>query len=770
MCATKIILHSNFCDLDDFRDSDGALSITLSKDANIAIAKKVSELSNLENIISDFTTSFELTLTNRELAMLSRIEFTVSNTGRLVYRATLDADIPTLIDGNLYIDKTSERISDGYVTYSVQLIGTHQTWKEYLKSITLKDLDLGSVTWKVPDITNLWQNNDRYVDNQDIIYPLLANFGRWFGTNEANLYDIRFIVYKLAILQAMFCKAGYKIKSSFLNSDYFRGQAAYLLETNFGVNQSIVSGSDVRLELSADTTPVVPGYLIPFDIVIQDNGGKWDIPNSKLVNNTNKNLYEVFIDIDLTICNPNPIGTATSAGALAILDAANVTVWNPTFGGFPPSLYIFPEMDRSGVTGGTTPLNPLECETYTFTVNLSQLLRDYLVNDGYIEPNWQIFFSHIISVGGVPYVVAGAKLRYYTQTPNHFNEGDIIDIAGVLNSEFSCYDLLVDEKQMYNLRFKTIQSEKIVEIEPEPPRYQTYKTLYAPSVNTKGFLGNPSWYKDIIDITPYIDVCQFIDKVFPQQQRPSYFFFKFADSNDKYARYAQFQNDNNPLFSNNAASGLIGVDIKEVKLKLYQPTLNDGDFEICNVGFKSTYIPFMWENARADADTENPEQGTNLGVRTFCVFGWSTQVSAGGASFTAIGFKFEGTTYQFVPNTGQIFEVPIVKSLTTFGIPDENNVYKDNLTAFRNTLTKNLVNTFFQFGIDQQDNAIEFAIKVNVSNQFFYEMDVRKIVRIFSEQSAMMRFNGLYEWLSITKQIEGNDLAILTLKPILPCK
>ncbi len=119
MCISKIILHSTFCDLDEFRDEDGALSIALSKDANIAIAKKVSELSNLENIISDFTTSFELKLTNRELAMLSRIEFTVSNQGRLVYRATLDADIPTLIDGNLYIDKTSERISDGYVTYSV---------------------------------------------------------------------------------------------------------------------------------------------------------------------------------------------------------------------------------------------------------------------------------------------------------------------------------------------------------------------------------------------------------------------------------------------------------------------------------------------------------------------------------------------------------------------------------------------------------------------------------------------------------------------------
>lgn len=756
--------------MDDFRDSDGALSIVLSKDANIAIAKKVSELSNLENIVSDFTTSFELTLTNRELAMLSRIEFTVSNTGRLVYRATLDADIPTLIDGNLYIDKTSERINDGYVTYSVQLIGTHQTWKEYLKSITLKDLDLGLATWKNIDIVDLWQNNDRYTDGGSTIYPLLANFGRWFGTNEANLYDIRFIVYKLAILEAMFCKAGYKIRSSFLNSDYFRGQAAYLLETNFGVNQSIVSGSDVRLELSADTVNTPPGYLVPFDIVIQDAGGKWDFPNRELINNTNKNLYEVFIDIDLTVCNSDLLFGAISVFFLFIVDASNSPVWFPTFGGFPPDAYVFPEMDRSGTVPSTPILNAGECQTYTFTVNVSQLLRDYLVNSGYLEPGWKMLFVHSGGLSSAAYILAGGKIRYYTQTPNHFNEGDIIDIAKVLNSDFSCYDLLVDEKQMYNLRFKTIQSQKIVEIEPEPPTYQTYKTLYADSKKTKGFLGNPSWHKDIIDITQYMDVCQFIDKVFPQQQRPSYFFFKFADSTDKYKRYEQFQNDNNPLFSNNAANGIIGVDIKEVKLKLYQPTLNDGDFEISNVGFRSTYIPFMWENSRADADTENPEQGTNLGIRTFCVFGWSTQVFSGGVALVGIGFKYEGTTYQFVPNVGQIFEVPIVKSLTTFGIPDENNVFKDNLTAFRNTLTKNLVNTFFQFGIDQQEQAIEFAIKLNVSNQFFYEMDVRKIVRIYSEQSAMMRFNGLYEWLSITKQIEGNDLAIITLKPILPCK
>ena len=761
----KIILYSYSCDLDAYRNSAFELAIELPCDVNAALSKKVEEISNLDAIISDFSTSFDLLMSSRELMIFSRLEYALSNTGQQVYRATLEIDGIQMIDGQLYVNKTSERIIDGIVSYTVQMIGTHQTWKEDFKNSTFSDLELGSVEWTKANIENLWQNNDSYVDGGDTIYPLLANFGEWFGDKfglaySATVLDIRFLVYKLAILQAMYCKAGYKVRSEFLNSNVFRKQADYLLKQDFGLEESTLSGAETIVTLSVDNPLGI--FPVQFDTIVIDNSNRWDLINWEYVNNSGNFLDEVFIDLDATICNSD--AGLHKCGLVLFVYA--ITPGGSVLPG--TGYYEIPEFNFL-TSSGSAGLAGNTCFSASATVNVSQVLRDALVNNGYLEIGWRIQIVHLEeTVGPVfTYTQAGARLRVYTQAGNHFQYNDNIQISQVLADSFSLYDWLLDNKTLYNLRFRTIESEKIVEIEPYPSSYQTYPTLSVASYNAKGFIGNINNPRDIIDITNHIDVCKFIEKDFPNVQQTEYFFFKFKDSSDKYNRYLNFPNDTNPLFSNDTSPDGVGAKKTEIKLKIYEPVLNDYDQRISNASGFRTYIPFMWEFAREQTASVNPEQGTLLGVRTFCVIGWETQVSQVGDQLDAIGFIFEGTTWQFVPNVGQVFEANIVLTPSAYGIIEQNNVFGDNLSLVPQT--KNHVNTYYSFETSNQQNAIEFELDLLADNLFFYQMNPRKLIRIFSEQSSLMRFNGNYIWQQITKQMTDNK-AIIVLKPILPCR
>lgn len=765
MKCSKIVLLDSLCELDDFRDSDGALSITVPNDTSVTINKKTEELSDLDKLVSDYSNTFELLLSTREITILSNIQYDKVSSNRLVYRAYFLSNGIVQIDGFLFIDGLDERIYDGIVKVKCQLIGTHQQWKDYFRTNKLDNLELGSVTWNNADIVNLWQNNGAgYVDGSDTIYPLLANFGKRLGTNGACSFEVRFAVYAKALIDAAFCQAGYKIRSQIINSIDFRRQALYLLETNFGLNENISKGTFVEVESSANSA--VGGSPVPLDTIIQDDTGKFDTINYWYVNNTGKRIYDLFIDLDMTQENTSALVGASSAITIRVEDGGGSPI-------FPfPSFYFPPAFDRTA-SPANPPLQPSpgpslaasEIFQASATIDLGQILRDSLVNTGFIEPGWRVRIVHINAINPFVRVNAGAFARFYTKNPNWFEVGDVIPIGQVLNKTFSIYDLMQDLKKAFNLRFRTIESQKIVEIEPEPATYKTYDNFQFPGVVVEGFSGNPNNPDDVDDITDFIDVCQFISKTFPDQKRPVYYDFKFKDSTDNYNRYKDFGDANLQLWQNDTSENIPNVEKRTIDLKIIEPTLNDYDKEISNAPFiAGTYIPYMWENAQAEGSTDLPEMGSNIAPRLLFVYGWLTQVSG----TDAIGFEYEGVTYQFVPNVGQLFEAEVVFS-GGGGIarPPQNNVFRDNLSE--DEQTKNHVNTYYEATINNELRLVEVKLKAKFTDLFFKCLNVRKIFRIFSEKNSLMKYNGYYTLVSVSKNVTSGELSSLVLKPKIPC-
>lgn len=773
MSKAKIIIYDVDCELEEYRNDFYELAVELPESTNVALAKKQSETSDLDKLVSDYSISFDITPTKLESEIIGNIERLTLNNGKLVFRCILEVDGYVALDGFMYVNSTKEKGFDPFLTYNVQIIGTHQTWKQYLKSIRLPNLTFPEVTWNTTELfADLAINNQYYTSGGPAIYPLIANFGKRWGGTSLNLYDIRYLVYDLAIIEQAFYMAGYKIESSFLYGPDFRNQASYLLDIDFGINENIDLGTEILVSLqnNSDTYGVYGTlYPIPFDIETKDPFNRYNnaIAN-EFQNNSGRNLYDVKIDVDMNFYNYS----ANSAGTVLyaeIYDASGVLKGN----------FVIPESVRNdGVIFPTVPVSTLMASGETFsltaTFDLSLYLRENLINDGFLEPGWRILLAHGQSdttAANSVRVNADAQYRIYTQTKTHFEEGDVFDPAKPLLDSFTVYDWLLELKTIYGLKFKTDQAQKIVYIEPEQPVYNSYATLSESSQIKRGFflpIQSPE-DNNVINLTGKIDSCEFIKKSFPSQAYNKYFKFLFADSSDQAPIYEQYDSEANPAFGNDLSRGQPNQNVEEIQLKIYQPVLNDYDNDIGSQGSPRfpIYLPYMWENKQDEDSTQLPNPGTNLGARRFVVYGTYSQTYKLGNILVANGVLYEGGQLAEVTNVGQVFEQQLAYGGSLFEIPTQNNVFFDNKSAI--PTGKNIVNTYQVYGVAQSQTDATVKVRVNMSIKEFLEFDPRKLVKIFLEQSNMMRFNGYYQWISVSKDLKDSSKAILTLKPMRNC-
>lgn len=751
-----VLLEQNCGNSDKYRDETGALFIPVPNDVEVEITKKKEDLTNIESVISDFSNTFDLPLDNISTQILGNLQTRNTNQGKLSYRAILlEDDIPQ-IDGFIYINEVDQRIYDGYLTVPVQLIGTHQTWKDYLKNNTLCDLDLGTFTWNESNILSAF-SDDYYQDGNLSIYPLLANYGRRFKeVDNITIYDIRFVVYLLPIIRAMFCAAGYDVKSQFLNSNDFRRKAAYLLKPNFGNDESIIKGFDTQVTNSAEIQVpapfVTPNAVIIYDTDIVDLTNSYDNVTGAFT--TNRELTDLYFTWKGTI--------RADASTPPANFPFNVELIFSVFDGLPPAVAT-QNLDVIQFTA------PNQTHEFCFDINVSAIISAQVANNptGLFKDTYLLAVGGVAQGGGTAFIELGSTLTFYTCNTNHFNENDIIDIAKVLRCGFSLYDLFIDIKRLFNLRIKTNESEKTVYIEPEPATYETFETLTDPSVLAEGFNGNISNPNDIIDITDKIDNCKFAKKTFPQQQIKKVFDFRFVNSTDKYTRYSNFDDKDNALFSNVDAN-VIGVDKKEIKLTIFEPTLNDYDIDISTFSDQGAYIPYMWEFEQSQDTNDLPMQGSNIQPRIFNVLGFASQILDDGDTTHVIGWIFEGNSIQAVPNIGQVFEANVTGYGSPFGVPQHDVVFSDNLRATPNE--KNIVNTYYQDSLRSSVIVATLSTKSYIDSLFIKCLDIAKIARIYSENGDFMDFNGMYDIISVKKNLNSDDLVSIVLRPKIPCQ
>lgn len=758
--ARIVILERGTCDLDYLRDEDGSLSICIPSNVAFNLQRKNEELTEVEKLTSDYSNTFNINVDANTRFMLQNVERRIIK-GFSIYRAILLVNDMVLIDGFLYVSKTTEQLNNGYVKYSIQMVGTHQRWKDYFRDNCLSALDLGVYTWNNTTVFDLIDNNQFYSDGGDSIYPLLADFGRFYGTGgtQVNLHDFRFVVYAKAILEQAFCQAGYKLQSTFMSTSFFRQEALYLLPPNFanpeqsaGLQSKEVFVGVLTADQQLDGSGVPFFNTIRFDDIQLDSYGNWNAVapyDYFYVNNGTTPIDNIVLKVDFVVCNEST--SPEDTGLLIQLEDSTGSIIGSDF-----------------VVSTQTSLAGGACYIIELEYDISQLIKDEGINaDGTLEAGYRIRVIQN-SLFGFSVVKAGSSMRYCF-TGKHFYEGDTVDVANRLGCNFTVWNLFVELKRIYNLRVRTIESKKIVIIEPSPARYTNYRTFDTAEQTLRGFEGDKNDLSQVWDITDKVDVCSVIEKDFKPTDTANSIRFKFKDSTDKYSGYFPYQVKDNPLWSNYIITDSQGEKEVTVELDIIEPTLNDYVSRIATAPeLGGVFIPAMWDSE--PNEDEVPPNSVNIEPRLLHVFGKVTQVAReSDGTPNAQGYVYETGSIQELPLVAQVLPPDLefiadgaVSIVSGFEI---NNVYLDNVYQ----TSKNLVNTFYPDSIRDLQEAVDIRLKVNISVLDFYCNAINSVVRIFSENVPLMAINDYYRIKSIMVEFGNSELATIVLVPQLVC-
>lgn len=773
----KLVILNNDCDIDEYRNSAGELAISMPIDAGLTLVKKREELTNLERIVSDFSFSFDLFVDDSVAVILQNAHRKI-DVNFVIYRACLVVDELVLIDGNLYVDTTKERIFDGNTTYSCQIIGTNQTWKEQAKSTKICDLDLGEYFLSRANVIQHWRDQYNYQDtDQYKVYPLAADFGRNFFYSQPfpfsspaislglTTHDLRFMVWAKALVDAMFSKFGYRVHSDFFNTPYFRSVAMYLHSKNFYQHSRHGEGFRVEAYTNSDVMSYSRGSVSYLDFLatneISDSKNLFVIPSGsgnypRIKNNTNKILDGIKFTLTGEVCR-TMVGLGFGELKFAILRPTDVT---------PTNIPITTDIPNNQIDA-TYP-----CANFSVSFNI-----DLLYPQG-MNPNDEILM--ILYVQNInPFadnfykLNTGAKIETTAFNGTHFYEDERIVINETVTCEYDCYKVLQDLKTLYNLRFETNQSSKTVTIEPSQSVYKNYRWYTVEELNLRGFDGSQTNELDYFDITKYIDNLQFVERSFAQLESINGTDFLFKDSTDKNALYSVFGVSNPPLYSE-----LVGVKddtTKELQLSVFEPTLNifKNVYAETTDGISirqglDTFMPVMHD---FDSNQTNSQFAISADIkpRIMCIYGLVMQYPQNNAQFSTWHFEsvayFSSTSF---PTVAQVCKIPIRRQLfePTSARPRFNAVFSDNesgLSGFQPD-TKNLVNTFYVEELKSKDTA-SIKLELYMPAMEFKQLSMRKIVLIDSDVSRLSFLNGLYRIIELSFPIEVNKPTIITLKP-----
>ena len=771
------------CDLERYRNAFGELAIDLPLDTDLTLQKVSEEIIDLDKIISDYVLPIEIFADAKTRALLENIQNRIHKNASLYRAALLIGDIVHL-DGYVYAEKTRQNPVSGSLKVSLQVIGTHQTWKDTLRNTCAKDLDLGPpLTHTAAGVLSL-ANNFPYAPGGSPYYPFFADFGRFHeerfppltpvlndnGAVGININDVRYLVYDAALVKAMFALAGYCVKSRFLESHYGRINASYLTDGDYfkkrigGTGNSIlkvVQTYDFILidQGALSIMPYLQSSRTPLDNAIYDTLNGWDNVNYRWTNFTPNNIGDIKIRINYSMSYDQfyPIITPQPSAVMVII--------RDDMGAQIAALPVNGTIFLITGTGDTV--------SYDVLYDLTQGLRDDLVNEGFIPPLWS--FEVVCFWQNDPLLAPTIKEGSFIEVligANYFSDGEVVDLPKTFSCSVTNFDILSDLKIFYGWRFRTDQASRTVEIEPDPARYEVWKQYNQGFETLPGFSIDQNAPGGVWDITDYTDVVLEIEKRFDNSINANSFVFKYKDSTDKHPEYEPFQSGIKHLWAAEIFQGNnnTGKKIENV-LKIFEPTVCT---DVVRTGIQyPTFLPVMWDNQKS-IDEEGkellPNAGANYAPRKFVVLGniiQSWRFPSG--AFPDRGIVFERQIRRFIPTVcqcpqpGFIFRYPTDATLIfDIGV---NNVFRDN---YFNFFTKDTVSIFYPDTVWQFQDAAELVLKVRMSQTAFACLNIRKNVRIDSTRLPLILQNGIYKILRVNYNVR-QGIATVTLLPILSC-
>ena len=758
MIISKIVLLDTpeCCVPDKMRDSDGTISIAIKVPISINIKER--ELTVFQSLISNFSNTFEQDVSEDDQLKLQNVHHKRHTRESSLYRGYLMADGLKVLDGYVVVSASKEKPIRQRVKYSFQIIGTHQIWKEPSKELLVCDIPAqkANIVWNEVTLLNAWMNNAPYSNGGDAFYPLLANFGKYLSeensgldgyepkppSKEVSLNDIRLLNYIVPLIRGGFCEMGYTVKSKFLESDFARRQAGYHMGVNYAKNSVIHQNHLFR--------------------------AKTDHPDGTLFGDPSFNPTVLPIDDDFT--SPCFDRGNTYSGPAGV-PAHPYAFENNTAGMVQYRFHYDLRFVRTTPSSGIPPAFPVRVHLVALMGEISSLssappIVDLPVDSQY--GNAILMQGHFdLNVPAGYYV----KLAFWTSDKDDyglyrsawFDEGswynerlsevylrdDVIDVNKSIDPGFTFNELIFDTALHFNWRFRTLESNKEVEFEPEPSNYNLYEVPLEDFKRFRGFLGLEE-EGGYIDMTENVDLCEWIEKDLKINSKPSSYLFKFKNHSDKYELYDEYTDELPPL------SKLVNTNGRanqvKIEMKKYEPTLNDFDEKLRLENSSAPYIPFMWGNAIKE-NGQHPDQSRKNGYRILCVLGWVEQYETDIAN--PARFFFEGIEYDYIPTVFQYYPhlyAPFDSGGSLMPRTTElNNVFghagvKNDLvsTLYGNTLVSNL-------------DGIDVSFAMCTSNLKLHCWKEGMLMRLMFENGGQERFNGFYKFLEITKTVNNTN-------------
>jgi len=111
--------------------------------------------------------------------------------------------------------------------YQCTVTGDNLVWVDVFNETRLNDLSWGTHTYNRSTIEASWS-----ATNLDYYYPF-TNYGQWQESNKVTVMDLRPAVYIKSIIDKSFATLGYKVESTFFDSDQFGNLVRLYTGTGF---------------------------------------------------------------------------------------------------------------------------------------------------------------------------------------------------------------------------------------------------------------------------------------------------------------------------------------------------------------------------------------------------------------------------------------------------------------------------------------------------------------------------------------------------------
>jgi len=447
-------------------------------------------------------------------------------------------------------------------TYQIELRLSEDHWAIASNRLKLVDLDLGTFEFSKSNVEAVQDNNAKYLDGDIGIWFPLVNFGGTYRRGYIIPEDYRVHHHILPILKAGFCALGFTFESPIFESDVWRHVLAYLLSKTYGP----LKERNFKVAISEDKVFPIPGNRVvlsnrlEFEDIIFDPQSQYDIVEHEFSGGSNGRFY---VKLDFSLYR----------GFNAIPRVLEIIV----------NLRRENEQDEE-ILATFSYKNTLRVDTtYDFTASLiSGIVQTTQQDRVYVE-----LLISTDNINGSVLTLRQGGTFYNEPKFNLYSEGDIIDIAKLINPEYTFAEFFKGLLHPISGLIKTDWVTKTVSVFP----YRTIQDYYGEQI--EGF------YKDeFIDIQSYVSPGSLKSST-EEINKERFIYLGFKKSTDPSIEQLDLPDDEG-LFSNTIDLGdqFLDETIRNEN-PFFEPTLNK---QWNGIGEQTVApsVPHMLDNDRGE--------------------------------------------------------------------------------------------------------------------------------------------------------------------------